>query len=104
MTKQLKLSKDAKAIVNHLGAKAIENPAFQKQVDDLLKNSDEEIIKGLAIYIKNEFPDLVDQHLEAEILKGLRSEGMGGGIIDLARRSRQRGNAGNCYLSGYENI
>ena len=90
MSQQVEMSKEAKAVVAQLSAKALEDPNFQRKIDDLLAQTDEKIKEGLATYIKNEFPDDADKNLEAEILKVLKEDKKGSGIIDLHRRSRQR--------------
>ena len=94
MAKPIKLSKEAKAVVAQLSAKALEDPNFQRRIDDLLTQTDDKIKEGLATYIKNEFPDDADKNLEAEILGALRQDKKGGGIIDLQKRSRQNSLAG----------
>ena len=88
MTNSIKLSEEARRVVSHLAAKSLEDESFRKEMDTLLAKGDDEIKKGLAIYIKNGFPDLVDKNLEKEILKELNKNGKGGGIIDLNRTSR----------------
>ena len=94
MSQQVEMSKEAKAVVAQLSAKALEDPNFQRKIDDLLTQTDEKIKEGLAIYIKNEFPDDADKNLEGEILKALRQDKTGGGIIDLQRRSSVRAAGG----------
>ena len=90
MSKEIKLSKEAKAVVAQLSAKALEDPNFQKKIDDLLTQTDEKIKEGLATYIQNEFPDDADKNLEPEILGALRQDKKGGGVIELQRQSRNK--------------
>ena len=91
MSKEIKLSKEAKAVVAQLSAKALEDPNFQRKIDDLLTQTDEKIKEGLANDIKNEFPDDADKNLEAEIIEELKEDKKGSGIIDLQRTSRRNG-------------
>ena len=94
MSKPNELSKEAKAVVAKLSAKALEDLNFQREDDDLLAQTDEKIKEGLATYIKKKFPDDADKNLEGEILKALRQDKTGGGIIDLQRRSRKHHQSG----------
>ena len=91
MIKTAKPSREARAIVAHLTQRNFEDPAFEKRMNDLFKKSEQEVLKGLAQYIKDEFPDWSDKELEKEILKDLTLmlDSKAGTVRLLKRRSRQ---------------
>ena len=96
MSKPQKLSREARAVFAHITQRSFEDPAFEKEMNDLLKKSDKEVLKGLAHYLEKKFPDWVDNSLEEEILKHLKfsvKKG-GGGAISISRVSRHRSNTG----------
>ena len=85
------LSREARAVLAHITQRSFEDPAFEKEMNDLLKKSDKEVLKGLAHYLEKKFPDWVDNSLEEEILKHLKfSAKKGGGAISISRVSRNQ--------------